>query len=300
MNRREYEWLRAELSTLNELLAETPEEAVIDRMSLESRKEDVEAELAAYPVPERWPLVGSITFRGDSVEGSRGIESGFGTSAFAEFADAVALAGASGVKELKYHGPIPDREDYSLLITGVGIGSFGFEFEEAGKRYLNASGPSPVEQGVEQVTAILKSSIGNPDELADAINDAHPRTLNKIRGFLKMMVDNQAVCAISFRDNSFSFPNVDVVKQSLDNLGKKNIDESEGEVAGHFTGYLPEERLAEFVDQETRGTITGRVSSAVPNAEEILDRRNRNVMIRLRVRRIGNARPRYTITEIEF
>ena len=300
MNRREYEWLRGDLAALNELLAMTPEEAVIDRMSLESRRSQVAEELAAYPVPERWPLVGSITFRGESVNGRRGIESGFGTSAFAEFADAVALAGASVVKELNYFGPIPDREDYSLLISGVAIGSFGFEFEEAGKRYLNTPGPSPVERGVEQVTAILKSSTGNPDELAEAIDYAHPRTLNKIRGFLKMMVDNQAVCAISFRDNSFSFPNVDVVRQGLDNLGKKNIDESESEIAGHFIGYLPEERLAEFVRQETRETIAGRVSAAVSNAEEILDRRYQNATIKVRVRKIGNAKPRYTITEVAF
>ena len=300
MNRREYEWLRAELSTLNELLAETPEEAVIDRMSLESRKEDVEAELAAYPGPEGWPLVGSITFKGEPVGDLRGIESDFGINAFGEFATAVALAGASQVGKLEYYGPIPNREDYNLRITGVAIGSFGFEFEEAGGRYPNMSAPSPVERGVEQVTSILKSSLSDDDDLAEAIADAHPRTLNKIRGFLKKMVDNQAVCAISFRENSFSFPNVDVVKQGLDNLGKRNIDESESEISGYFIGYLPEERVAEFANRETRNTITARVSRVVPDAEEILNRLHQNATISVRVRRIGNASPRYTITDMNF
>ena len=300
MTEREYQFLRAELGELDQLLSMMPESAVIDRMSLEHRRSRVEEELAAYPVPERWPLVGSITFKGKPVEGLRGIESDFGINAFGEFATAVALAGASQVGRLEYHGPIPSREDYNLRITGVTIGSFGFEFEEAGKRYLNTSGPSPVERGVEQVTAILKSSLSDDDDLAEAIADAHPRTLNKIRGFLKQMVDNQAVCAISFRENSFSFPNVDVVKQGLDNLGKKKIDESESEIFGHFIGYLPEERVAEFVNRETRNTITARVSRGVLDAEEILNRRGQNATAKVRVRRIGNSRPRYTITDMNF
>ena len=300
MNRREYEWLRSDLAALDDLIATTPEEAVIDRVSLESRRSQVEEELAAYRVPDKWPLVGSITFKGDPVEGLRGIESNFGINAFAEFADAVALARASQVGKLEYHGPIPNREDYNLQITGVAIGSFGFEFEEAGQRYLNIQAPSPAERGVEQVTSILKSSLSDDDDLAEAIADAHPRTLNKIRGFLKKMVDNQAVCAISFRENSFSFPNVDVVKQGLDNLGKKNIDESESEISGYFIGYLPEERLAEFVNLETSSTITARVSRVVPDAEEILNRRYQNATINVRARKIGNASPRYTITDINF
>ena len=40
---RQYHYLRAELAELNKLLTETPETAVIDRMSLEYRKSQVEA-----------------------------------------------------------------------------------------------------------------------------------------------------------------------------------------------------------------------------------------------------------------
>ena len=300
MTEREYQFLRADLGELDQLLSMMPESAVIDRMSLEYRRSQVEQDLAAYSVPERWPLVGSITFKGEPVEELRGIESDFGIKAFGEFATAVALAGASQVGNLQYFGPIPNREDYNLRITGVAIGSFGFEFEEAVGRYTNMSAPSPVERGVEQVTSILKSSFSDDDDLAEAIADAHPRTLNKIRSFLKKMVENQAVCAISFRENSFSFPNVDVVKQGLDNLGKKNIDESESEIFGYFTGYLPEERVAEFINLETRNTITARVSRVVLDAEEILDRRHQHARINVRVRRIGNTSPRYTITDVSF
>ena len=90
------------------------------------------------------------------------------------------------------------------------------------------------------------------------------------------------------------------MKQGLDNLGKRNIHESESEISGYFIGYLPEERVAEFVDRETRNPITARVSRVVPDAEEILNRRHQNATISVRIRRIGNASPRYTITDMNF
>ena len=46
---RDYHFLHAELAELNNLLAMTPASAVIDRMSLEARKAQVQEELDANP-----------------------------------------------------------------------------------------------------------------------------------------------------------------------------------------------------------------------------------------------------------
>lgn len=300
MNRRDFQFLHAELGELNQLLSMMPESAVIDRMSLEYRRAQVEEELAAYRVPDRWPLVGSITFQGSPVDDYRGIESNFGTDAFAVFSESVALAGASQVRELNYFGPIPNREDYRLLITGVTRGSFGFEFEEAGERYMNTPGPSPVENGIEQVTAILKSALGGDEELANATADAHPRTLNKIREFLTMMANSQTTCALSFRDTYFGFLGLDDVKRSLDKLGKGNIREFDREVHGIFQGYLPDNRQAEIFDIDTQEVVVGRVSRGVVNAEMIQDILGQATTIRVRVRQTGNSRPRFTITDYDM
>jgi len=51
MNLREYRHLQAERNTLARFLAELPEESVIERMSLEARKEEVERMLASWTPP---------------------------------------------------------------------------------------------------------------------------------------------------------------------------------------------------------------------------------------------------------
>ena len=70
-----------------------------------------------------------------------------------------------------------------LLITGVGIGSFGFEFEEAGKRYLNAYWPVAksrrvLREGHGHIEVVLLEILTN---LRMAIIRSHPRP--SIRGF---------------------------------------------------------------------------------------------------------------------
>ena len=51
VNLREYRYLQAERNTLASFLAELPEESVIERMSLEARKEEVERMLASWTPP---------------------------------------------------------------------------------------------------------------------------------------------------------------------------------------------------------------------------------------------------------
>ena len=51
MNLHEYRYLQAERNTLASFLAELPEESVIERMSLEARKEEVERMLASWTPP---------------------------------------------------------------------------------------------------------------------------------------------------------------------------------------------------------------------------------------------------------
>ena len=51
ISERQDQFLRAELAELDKLLSMTPESAVIDRMSLEYRRSQVQEELDANPPP---------------------------------------------------------------------------------------------------------------------------------------------------------------------------------------------------------------------------------------------------------
>lgn len=293
MNRREYEWLLSELSELDGLLATTPASAVIDRMSLASRRAEVAMELADYAVPSRWPVTAHLTFNGEPVVGRRGIDAAFAVQAVKEFGKAVASAGASLLGFLEMRGPIPNREQYGLLITNVAIGSFGFEIEETAP--TNKPGPSPVEMGIEQVQTLLKASV----EVDDIIADVHPRALADLHGFLKIVADHQAVCSLAFKDDVFRFRDVGQVRRSVANLNPNNIRETEVELEGYFVGYLPDSRRVEFVNNQTGERLSGRVSSSVRNADAINDGLGRDVRLRVRARRVGDGKPAYTIIDYD-
>ena len=296
MNKREYEQLRGQIAGLDELLAMVPSEAVIDRMSLESLHAELSERLTAYPVPERWPETARLTFNGMPVAAGRGIAADFGNRAVKEFIDAVASVGASLHGGLSAKGPIRNRGNYSLVITGTATGSFGFELEEDIERSQHAPGESPVESAIEQVNTIFKSLSDSDDALAEAIKDVHPRAIGDLRGFLKLVLDNRAVCALAFKGETFRFKDVEEVRRSLNRLDPQNIQEEELVLSGAFQGYLPDRRQAEFRQANTGEVIFGKVDAQVRNADAINEVLNTPVEVAARARRVGEGRPRYTIT----
>ena len=300
MSMQEYQYLRAELTELDELIAIAPEGAVIDRMSLESRRTEVAEELATYPTPSRWPIAARLTFNGKPVVDGKGIAIDFGGKAVNAFATVVASVGADQQGQLSERGPIPNREHYRLLITGTALGSFGFEieedFQEEKVRTISPISEIPlVEQAIEQVKAILKSSVDGGNALSDAIADTAPRALDDLRDFLNILANNQAICSISFKDDVFRFSDVGQVRQSLDRLSQENIHESETVMFGSFIGYLPNSRQAEIRINDTGEVITCKVNLALGDPTAIGRKLNHQVRFRIHTRRVGTGQPRYTI-----
>lgn len=291
MNRQEYEWLRSGLGALDKLLSMTPEDAVIDRMSLEAEREEIAAKLAAFTPPARWPATARLTFDGDPVVGRHGIYATFAHQALAKYEIAVATAGASLVGPLQHTGRIPNRENYRLLITNVATGSFGFEIEEANP--TGGPDPSPTERAIEQVHTLLKTPSSTNDD--DAIATAHPRVLSNVHDFLKIVADNQAICSVAFDGDRFRFRDTAHVRRSVDILNPANVRMEPGEFRGHFLGYLPESRRAEFVNYQTGERLSGSVSRSMRNVDRINDILEHSVTLRVRIRQAGTGKPGYTI-----
>lgn len=294
MNRKEYEYLLEQQSGLDDLLTMVPEDAVIDRISLQSRRDRVAAKLAAYPAAPRWPAMARLTFGGRPVAVSGGIAIDFANRAVKEFADTVVSVGASLRGSLSDRGRIPNQEKYSLLITGTATGSFGFEIEEDVARSGRTPEGSLVEPAIEQVNTIFKSLSGNDEALAAALRETHPRAIKNMRNFLQILATNDATCALAFKDDTFRFTDVGQVKRSLDRLGPDNINEYDDTLAGIFIGYLPDSRRAEFRSNSTGEVICGKVDTRIRNADLINDHRNQQALVDARVRKVGNGRPHYT------
>ncbi len=196
MDRQEYEWLRSGIGQLDQFLAMTPKEAVIDRMSLESEREKLVAKLAGFTPPARWPATALLTFDADPAQGRRSVDPALALKALEQFGDAVAAAGASLAGCLPDQGPIPNRDAYRLLVSTADARSFGFHLEEANPP--DGPDPSPTERGIRQVLALLQAAGSTDvDDTCDAIGTAHPRVLAAVRTFLQTLADNDAVCSLA-------------------------------------------------------------------------------------------------------
>ena len=298
---RQYHHLQAELVELENLLSMTPESAVIDRASLEYRKSQVKAEIEAHPPPVRWPATAHLTFNGRPVVDQQGIYADFAGAAVDRFAKAVTSPAASRQAELGGRGVIPNQERFRLLVTGTSHGSFGFEIEEAlDTQATFLSDESQVELAIGQAQSILMSLIHDEEAIAEAIADTDRRALDDLQDFLKVLVENEAVCSLGFKDSIFRFRDLGQVQRGHANLGKDNVHEGDAEFSGHFQGFLPQSRRAEFVVDQSMEVISCRVDRMVDSAETLNEILGQRVNVTTRFRRVGDSRPRYTITSYEL
>jgi len=299
MNIQERKHLLADLDELDRLIELTPEADVIDRMSLEARKAEVEEALAAAPVPSREPVRARLTFRGKPIIGSHGMFAEFGAKAINAFADAVAAIGASQTTALGTRGALPNREEYQLLITGTALGSFGFELEEAPKDETLFPGMSLVDHAIEQTRKIMEASLGSDDELTEAIAEADPRAVDALRGFLQTLADQEAICALEFKEEVFRFADVGQVRRSEGRLRRDNIHEEDKPLSGQFLGVLPHRRTFEFQVADSGDIITGKVGKDVQDAAGINHVLERPLTIQVHTKRAGTGRPKYTLLSYE-
>jgi hypothetical protein len=296
MNIQEYRQLQAERSTLEEMLAQLPAGSIIERISLETRKKDVEEVLASQPPPEREPFRVKLTFRGKPIVGSHGMFAEFGAAAVNHFAEAVAAIGAGLSGPLGTRGAIPSRDAYRLLITGTATCSFGFELEEAPKDQMMLFPKiSPLESAIEQAKAIMEASLGTDDELIEAISETDPRALEGLRAFLKVMADQEAVCTLEFKDEAFRFSDAGQVRRSEQRLSQDNIHEQDVDIIGRFQGVLPKRRTFEFLVIETGEIIFGKVGNEIEDPAKVNQILEKQLRIRVHTTRAGTSRPRYVL-----
>lgn len=296
----EYRQIQSEIATLEKMLARLPESSVIERMSLEARKKVLEEALTSQEAGAHEPFRFNLTFRGKPIVGSHGVFADFGGTAVREFADAVAAIGASQSEPLGSRGVIPKREEYQMLITGTAKGSFGFILEETSRCCTPTQDKSPLELAVDKTMAILKASVGTDDELSEAVSEADPRALKALRDFLNTLSNQEAVCALESRGETFRFSDEGQIAQSASRLSEDNIREEDRELRGRFLGVLPNRRTFEFQAGDLDEIITGKVGAAIEDAGSINDHLNQPVTIKVHTKRVGvNNPPTYVLFNYE-
>ena len=299
MNYVEQHSLFSERSALERMIADTPAEDVIDLRSLKMRLEIINRALSERPAETRLPVKARLIFRGRPVVGSHGIFAEFGMAATKGFPDAIALLAASLETDLSRTVPIPNRTQNQLLITSTALGSFGFELEEYREQELPLEDESPVALALKQAQDLLRgAAAGTDDELTDAAIGQDPRAITAMRGFLKTLIDNEAVCAISLGDKSFGFSDVGEVQRSLTRLGQDNLHEEPQRLKGMFQGALPKRRTFEFKLEATDEVISGKIGPAITAPGAINRHLDQPTEVQIIATRVGQGRPRYVLNQL--
>ena len=298
MNTDDRQHLIAEQKFLRGQLEEMPASAKLTRMSTQARLRSVDSQLTAAPIDERVPARARLTFNGAPVIGSHGIFADFGMRAVSSFTDAVATVAASLAAPLAAMGPIPNRDQNQLLITNTAVGSFGFELEEHRGQQLAIAEESPVAIALQRTQALLQGTLGNDEDLADVASETDPRALEKIRGFLRVLADNDAVCAVQYAGRGVRFTDVGQVRNSLERLGADNLREADGRLHGEFVGALPKGRAFEFKLAGDDQIIRGKVSPLIQDVDAINLHLHQIVHIDVMTTQVGNGRPRYLLKQL--
>ncbi len=300
MNKKDKAHLLAEITFLKRQLVELPQSAKLTRMSTAGRLKDVEEQLAQLPLEAVEPARVRLTFNGRPVIGTHGIFADFGMKAVNSFSDAITTLAASLCSPLAAMGRIPNKEEYQLLITNTALGSFGFELEEyQANNVLPQEEQSLVSAALEQTQAFLTATLsGNDEDLADSASEIDPRALDKIRSFLQTVADNEAVCAMQYKNQSVKFTDVGQIKRCLERLSGENLQENEELLSGAFQGILPKSRTFEFKlegqnDEIIKGTIS-KTFQDVAALNQLLDKKTQIKVIKTSV---GKGKPRYLLLE---
>lgn len=298
--RDQQDYIVAEIHELEELLAATPEENVIDRASLESRLQHANELLNSLPET----AIGKkarLTFRGRPVFESYGVSAAFGTKAAGAFSDAFAVVAAALGDDLADMGPIPDRSRHELVITGTAIGSFGFEFElheESSPLFQETTRSEKAMQNIERLMRL--SAEGDDDEMTELIDEIHPRAVKKVYEFLDILVQQHAWCGLEFAGSSFRFADYEQLKASATRLKEENIQEWNERFEGELQGVLPAGRTFEFRLHEEDELIRGKIDVGIDDPD-ILNREwlHKPATITLAVIQVGQGRPRYSLLSLD-
>ena len=293
----EYNMLLSEKRELECILQTIPAEKLILRNSFSNRLEEVISKIKAFKMPKC--RVASLTFRGNPVNGIKGISADFSSKAMGAFSELYSIISASISGDLSDRGRLPNRKDSRLLITGTAVGSFGFNFEIPENNSLNLfedEKDEPSIIAIEKIKNLMESTVtGSDDDLIEVAEDIHRRSLKKMYDFLNILSQEKAVCGLEYNGEKFSYKNQSEINLAMNKLKEDNVHEYISECKGEIRGILPSSRNFEFVGDDV-GCIKGRLGIRIENPKDFHEKfLYKKVSIKLRVLKIGEGRDRYIL-----
>jgi hypothetical protein len=256
--------INADLTAVESLLGAVPEGDILGLRSLTARREILVQELATLTAQAQPSAHAAVYFGGAPVVGSRGIDATFASKALANYEDFVTkIWGQRQHGNLPASGPVRDRREARLHITGIVRGSFGFELAEL--EGPTSFGGAPLRDAVDLATRAIIAAGESDDALADAVEDLDVRAFAALREFFTVLKKGGASVRVVTDDLDRSF-DVSAVQAAAERTQGALTEEQDVPVVGEFLGVLPERRTFEF--RRDDGTVLrGRVSEEMPLAD---------------------------------
>ena len=297
MTYNEYMWYRSEIYTLERLLNRLAGDRVVLRIGYEERLQRARQKLEGVVPPPR-PKKLEVSFTGEPVQSYYGIDANFAAESITIISDAVRLATAGATGELKPTGQIPRNTMGQPIITGVTLGSFGFEMELPIPEG-DPHGFSYPEQAVHRIQTLLTSANEASDEqLSNAAMAIHPRAVNKMAGLLDLMQKRDAQLAIQYQNSKVELTSSEDIERVAKRLNPANVEDRTTQVTGTMIGVIPATRQFELPPFDGP-SIQGRVAPDIRDPYQTArDFTNRQVSATIRTIRIGRRAPRHTLVHV--
>lgn len=236
----------------------------------------------------------SITFSGSPVDGSRGIWAEFASKAVTGFTESInTLINGDGKSK--------------LYIKDIAVGSFGFILEEyvdsEVKEYAvqkslfveEVEKTSEIQIAINQLISFFKSATENDDVLSENLQDINDKALERIRKFIDILKENEALCSIKLPDRKFSFNNKEEIINISDSLSEGNIHTKDEYLDGMFVGCLPIGRTSEFRIKDTQNIIKVKIPKSIIDIDLINQNLYKQVTIQVSAKYIRNAKEQYAL-----
>ena len=180
--------IEADLATVRQLIAQTPETRRLSLLSLVAREKELAALLGTLERKEGTNAEVVVSFDGAPVVGAGGIDARFAAEALDSYQKLVSLIASQNAHgDLAWTGPAPDADAFRLHISDVVHGSFGFELREIEQSLFGSRTADAVEESLELLAAATKGA----EPFAEAIRERE-RVRLAAESFLGIMRKSRA------------------------------------------------------------------------------------------------------------
>ena len=288
----------SEISALEHLLRGI---RAIERIGLQSRLDPIRKRLDGVPVPPR-PKQLYVSFNGQPVVGSYGINANFAANAINIFTDTFRTTTASLTGELTDRGRVSESPLSQLLITdtdtATATGSFGFVMEMP----LPEDDPygfSYPEEAFNLLQELLRvTKDGDDDALSATMVTLHPRAVHKVTAFLNFLRKQKAQFATDYRGNEVRFETDTVIADAAKRLAHSNTQIQTYDDVGTVISVIPHTRFFRLHTNDGN-TIQGQIGPEIREPHQIAEQyANQRVKAQIRTARISQGTPSHSLVRV--